>query len=361
MLAVSGAFDADDHYARRYPRDSPIADRAPLRVGIPSPETRRFLDPSAETAFDATIADLAAGGAKMVEVDFAPFFETAALLYEGPWVAERYAATKPLIEADPDALHPVTRAIIEGARRFDAVSAFEAFYRLAALKRRIEPVFAEIDVLAVPTIASVYTVAEVEADPVRLNSNLGLYTNFTNLLDLCAIALPGRARDDGRPSGFTLIAPAGRDGFIAGLAMTLDNSASPPPAYAETLQIAVVGAHLAGLPLNGQLTSLGATLVRAAETSDRYRLYRLAGGPPLRPGLVRGEPGSGAAIALEIWALPISQVGKFLAQIPSPLGLGTVELADGTTVNGFICEAVAISDALDITEYGGWRAYLASL
>jgi allophanate hydrolase len=360
VLAVAAAYDAGDAYARRYPAAAAAAP-TPLRIGVPSRATRRFLDAAAEPAFDATLADLVARGASIVELDFEPFFETAALLYEGPWVAERFAATKPLIERDPGALHPVTRTIIEGAHRFDAVSTFEAFYRLAALRRRIEPVWREIDVLAVPTIAAVYTVADIEADPVRLNSTLGLYTNFTNLLDLCAIALPGPGRSDGRPSGFTLIAPAGRDDFLAGLAMTLESAAPPPPAAIETLPIAVVGAHLSGLPLNGQLTALGATLVREARTSDRYRLYRLAGGPPLRPGLMRGAAGSGAAIALEIWALPVDRVGTFLAQIPAPLGLGTVELADGSSVKGFICEAAGLDDATDITGHGGWRAYLASL
>lgn len=225
VFDVARGFDAADPYARRLAFDAPGLSWKGLKLGAPSRATRRFLgDDAAEAAFDATLGRLAALGAVTVEIDFAPFFETAALLYEGPWVAERYAAVRPLIERTPEALHKVTRAIVEGARRHSAADAFEAFYRLAALRRAIEPVWAAIDLLAVPTIATLYTVDEVLADPVRTNSNLGLYTNFTNLLDLCALALPGADRSDGRPSGITLIAPAGRDAVIADLAVTLERS-----------------------------------------------------------------------------------------------------------------------------------------
>jgi allophanate hydrolase len=226
VLEVARAFDADDPYSRRPYASEPAQSVATPRLAVPSQGTRRFLgDADAERAFDATLATLKDSGAVLTEIDFTPFFETAALLYEGPWVAERYAAVKALIESDPGAFHPVTRTIIGGAKGLTAVAAFEAFYRLAALKRAIEPLWPTIDALCVPTIPTVYTCAEVEADPIRLNSNLGLYTNFTNLLDLCAIAFPGVPRADGRPSGCTLIAPAGHDSRIAALALHLDNKA----------------------------------------------------------------------------------------------------------------------------------------
>lgn len=370
VFAITAGFDAEDPYARPIPL-APAAPRSlkGRRIGVPRPEDRIFCgDTVAEAAFDAALADLAARGAVLSEIDMTPLFDTARLLYEGPWVAERYAATRPLIETDPDALHPVTRTIIEGAKRFDAVAAFDGLYKLASLKRRAEPIWDGIDLLVVPTIPTVYTVAEIEADPIRLNSNLGTYTNFVNLLDLCALAIPTAARPDGRPAGITLIAPSGQDGHLASLAMTLDVSTpktSPSTTGAATtpdrLEIAVVGAHLTGLPLNRQLTDLDGTFVRAGETSDAYRFVRLAGGPPLRPGLVKGAPGSGRSIALEIWSLPIANIGRFLAQIPFPLGLGTVELADDSTVKGFICEAGGLEGSEDITHHGGWRAYLATL
>jgi allophanate hydrolase len=354
VFAVAAAYDAADPYARDIRVAPTRGELSGTRIGVPDAASRRFFgDAQAEAAFAAACAAMARAGAILVEIDMALLFETAALLYEGAWVAERYAAIRPMIEGNPEALHPVTRAIIGGATRFDAAAVFEGQYRLAALKRRIEPMWSAIDALCVPTISTTYTPADLASEPVRYNANLGTYTNFTNLLDLCAIAIPTR-RADAKPSGLTFIAPAGRDPFIAGLAMSFE-------AAAETLNIAVVGAHLSGLPLNGQLTSLGATLVCTAATSDRYRLYRLAGGPPFRPGLIRGEPGSGASIALEIWALPLTNVGAFLAQIPSPLGLGTVELDDGSTVKGFICEAAGAVGAEDVTSFGGWRAYVASL
>jgi allophanate hydrolase len=356
VFDVARAYDAADPYGRRHGAEPPAPWPTSLRIAVPSPGSRRFLgDTVAEAAFDAALEQLERQGASLVEIDFSPFLRTAALLYDGPWVAERYAAIKPLIESKPEALHPVTRHIIGAAKNLSAVAAFEAFYELAAYKRAVEPIWSIADALAVPTIPTVYTTAEVGADPIRLNSNLGLYTNFTNLLDLAAIAFPVAPRQDGRPASLTLIAPAGRDSFLAGLAMTLEGFAA-----ANTLEIAVVGAHLTGLPLNGQLTSLGATFVRAARTSDAYRLYRLAGGPPLRPGLMRGAKGSGAAIALEIWALPSTSVGAFLKQIPPPLGLGTVELDNETAVKGFICEATGLVGAEDITSHGGWRAYLST-
>ena len=355
VFAIASSYDAADPYARDIKVDPVRGELSGTRIGIPDTASCRFFgDAQAEAAFAAACAAMARTDATLVEIDMTPLFETAALLYEGAWVAERYAAIRPMIEGSPDALHPVTRAIIGGATRFDAASVFEGQYRLAALKRLIEPTWSAIDALCVPTIPTVYTHADLAAEPVRYNANLGTYTNFTNLLDLCAIAIPTR-RADAKPSGLTFIAPAGRDPFIAGLAMSFEAAA------AETLNIAVVGAHLSGLPLNGQLTSLGATLVRTAATSDRYRLYRLAGGPPFRPGLIKGEPGSGASIVLEIWALPLTNVGAFLAQIPSPLGLGTVELDDGGTVKGFICEATGAVGAEDVTSFGGWRAYIASL
>ena len=315
-------------------------------------------------------------GARVVEFDFEPFGEVARLLYEGPWVAERYAATKPLIESNPEALYPVTRAIIEGARKFDAVAAFEAFYRLADLKARTKRAWADFDVMLLPTAPRYYTVAEVEADPVRLNSLLGTYTNFVNLLDLSAIATPSGMRGDGLPSSVTLVGPSGADGLLAGVAALIQSRSgapmgatgepAPPPRQAaahatrDRVEIAVVGAHLTGLPLNRELVELGASFLREVETTRDYRLFALPGTVPAKPGLLRVADGAGAAIKAEVWTLDPAGFGAFVAKIPAPLTIGAVRLSDGGSVKGFLVEAEAVKAAEDVSRFGGWRAYLGS-
>jgi allophanate hydrolase len=347
-----------------------------LRIGVPRVDQRSFFgDAECEAAFARDLAFIDGLGLRLVEFDFEPFAEVARLLYEGPWVAERYAATKPLIETHPEALYPVTRAIIEGAQKFDAVAAFEAYYKLADRKRRAERVWSDFDAMAVPTIPRPYTVAEVEADPVRLNSRLGTYTNFVNLLDLTAFATPSGMRADGLPSSVTLIAPSGADGLLAGLAAAIQarsgapmgatGQAAPgaPPSAVQCppgrIALAVVAAHLAGLPLNHELVELGGTFLREAKTTKDYRLFALPGAPR-KPGLLRVADGAGATIEGEIWTLDPAAFGAFVARVPSPLSIGTIWLADGSSVKGFLVEAEAVAGAADISKYGGWRAYLAS-
>lgn len=364
VLEVAAGYDPAEAYSRPLPMGAPGAWPPRLKIAVPRPQDRIFLgDGHAERAFAQALEDLARRGATLVEIDMAPLFETARLLYDGPWVAERYAAIQEFIEQRPEALHEVTRAIIQSAKKFDAAATFKAQYRLQALRRRSAELFAGFDALATPTAPTLYTLADLAREPVLYNSNLGIYTNFVNLLDLCALAVRGPRRGDGLPSGLTLIAQSGRDAFLDGLGMALEGAPATAPAVAPagTMPIAVVGAHLSGMPLNGQLTALGAAFLRADETAHDYRLLRLAGGPPLRPGLLKVAPGTGVAVKLEVWALPLAQVGAFLAQIPPPLGLGTVTLADGAMVKGFICEADGARGALDISAHGGWRAYAASL
>ena len=273
---------------------------------------------------------------------------------------------KSLIESNPEALHPVTRTIIEGARRFDAVSAFEAFYRLADQKRKTGRMWSEFDAMVVPTMPRPYTVAEVEADPIRLNSRLGTYTNFVNLLDLCAMAVPSGVRGDRLPSGVTLIAPAGADGLIAGVAAAIHGRSASPSIQASSrgpsdrIEIAVVGAHLSGLPLNRELVELGASFSREVETTPDYRLFALPGSSPPKPGLLRVGEGAGAAIKAEVWTLDHAGFGAFVAKIPAPLGIGTIRFKDGNSVKGFLVEAEAVKAAEDISRFGGWRAYLKS-
>ncbi len=369
-LEVAAAFDAADPYSKPLPAPSLAAPAPRLKVGVPAPGQRLFFgEAEAGRAFQADLGKLAALGAEIVEFDIEPFYAVARLLYEGPWVAERYAATKSLIESDPEAMHPVTRKIIEGARRFDAVAGFEAAYRLQALRRATSAAWAGFDVMAVPTMPRFYTCAEVEADPIQTNSNLGTYTNFVNLLDLSAIAVPSGMRGDSLPSSVTLIGPAGADGLIAAIAARLHAAsgatgrpAPQAPAIApreEGVEIAVVGAHLSGLPLNGELKALGARFVREARTAADYRLYALPNTTPAKPGLLRVGAGQGAAIAVEIWSLSPEAFGRFVAAIPSPLGVGTLAFEDGASAKGFLVEAEAVKGAEDVSRFGGWRAYLA--
>ena len=276
----------------------------------------------------------------------------------------------------PDAVHPVTRAIIAKAETQSAVDAFNGFYRLADLRRACAPILDAADMLCVPTIPTFASCAELEVDPVTPNSNLGTYTNFVNLLDLCAMAVPTGARSDGRPGGVTLIAPAGRDGALAaqgqhlmrtrrpmlgatGHAMPAGLPDLPPsPLAGHEMSIAVCGAHMSGLPLNHELTSRGGRLLRATRTAPCYALYALPGGPPARPGLSRCDADHGTAIAVEIWAIPKDAVGDFIAGIPAPLVIGTVEIEDGSQVKGFLCEATGLSHAENISGLGGWRRFL---
>lgn len=363
VTATAAAYDAADAYSRPLPAPALSAAPPHLRVGVPPVAQRKFFgDAAAQAAYAADLERLAALGAEIVEVDFEPLHAVARLLYEGPWVAERYAATRSLLETSPQSFHPVTRTIIEAARGLTAVSAFEATYRLMELRRTVAPLLAQLDCLAVPTVPRAYTVAELEADPITLNSNLGSYTNFVNLLDLAALAVPTGNRSDGLRGSLTLIGRAGSDGYLAGIgaALTGEPPSAPVRATAERIEIAVVGAHLSGLPLNGELTALGGSFVRKAKTTRDYRLFALSGTTPPKPGLLRVGDGAGAAITTEIWSLDATGFGAFVARIPAPLGVGTLRFADGTTAKGFLVEAEAVRGARDISEFGGWRKFLAA-
>ncbi|MEA1835160.1 allophanate hydrolase [Methylobacterium durans] len=382
VFRIMAGYDPGDPFSRPLPVASRPGNLPPgLRVGVPDASSRVFGgDALSEAAFDVALADLGTviGGAADV-VDLAPFFAVARLLYSGPWIAERYQAIRGFIEARPDALYPTTRAIIGPAAELSAADAFAGLYRLAELRRIAERVWAQIDVLVVPTYPRPRTLGEVAADPIGPNTELGTYTNFVNLLDLCALAVPGRYRSDGFPSGVTLIAPRGADGLIAELGARLHAAAGiglgasgePVPAEPASpadlqragpseIEIAVVGAHLSGLPLNGELTARGARFLRTAETLPEYRLHALPGGPPARPGLARVEPSSGAAIETEVWGLEPAAFGTFVAGVPAPLAIGTLRLSDGTSPKGFLVETAGLAGARDITEHGGWRRYLAS-
>lgn len=365
FLAAAG-YDPGDAFARRLPLRPLAPPDAPLRLGVPQREGWLFFGDGVQArSFEAALARLAGLGAELVEIDFAPFHAVAELLYDGPWIAERYTVVAELLARAPEALHPTTRTVVEAAERFDAVDAFRAAYRLAGLRREIEELTAGLDGLCVPSIPTFYTCADVAADPLGPNARLGIYTNFVNLLDLCGIAVPTDRRDDGRPGSVTLLARAGEDHAVAGLGAALEAACrgmpAPRPAAEPAsgeIALAVVGAHMRGLPLNGELTGRGGRFLRCARTAPGYRLFALPGGPPERPGLVR-EAGGGA-VELEVWALPEERIGSLLAGIPAPLGIGTLRLEDGCEVKGFLCEAAGTEGAADITALGGWRGYLAA-
>ncbi|PZU20857.1 MAG: allophanate hydrolase [Shinella sp.] len=377
VFSAAAGYDVADGYSRPFSPPFFETPGAGFAIGVPDTASRLFFGDDAQAAsFEATLGLLEGLGHRVVPLDFSPLYRIAALLYDGAWVAERYAAVESMIRNSPEALHPVTRKIIGRAEALLAADAFRDIYRLADLKRAAEPLLAAVDLFCVPTIPRFFTVKDLEADPVGPNSQLGTYTNFVNLLDLCGLAVPVAARTDGRPGSVTLLGPAGKDGRLAGLAATLQARAaqplgatswvyepapvSPPTAGPDEIAVAMVGAHMRGLPLNPEVTRLGGRFLCEGRTAPDYRFYALSGGPPKRPGLVRVAE-NGASIALEIWAIPLAGFGAFMAGIPSPLGIGTVKLEGGGTVKGFLCETAGLDGADDITAFGGWRAYAASL
>ncbi len=370
--AASG-FDEADAYSKRFAPMKLAAPSKGLKIGVPDAITRIFFGDDAQAAsFAVACETLKTLGHEIIELDFTPLYQVAAMLYEGAWVAERYAATESIMRERPEIMHPVTRQIISGAEKLSAADAFKGIYRLADLKRKAEPMLEAVDCLCVPTIPRFFTVKDLEADPIGPNSKFGTYTNFVNLLDMSGIAVPVATRGDGRPGSVTLLGPSGADGTLASVAKTLHEGANvklgatgwplavqplPPPQLGDgEMAIALVGAHMSGLPLNHEIAGRGGRFLFAGHTAAQYRLYALAGGPPKRPGLVRTD--DGASIALEVWSIPLSHFGEFMQGIPSPLGIGTIRLADGTSVKGFLCETAGTDSAEDITHLGGWRAYL---
>ncbi len=372
------AYDRGDPYAREEQAQSPGPGLGGgFRFGVPAARYLEFFgDREAQTLFQNAVARLERMGGQRQEIDFQPFLETAALLYGGPWIAERMAAIGPFYQQHRDAILSVTRSIIERALHYDAVDVFKAMYRHVALKRRAYGELEGVDVLVVPTTGTIYTRQEVDADPVSTNSNLGYYTNFVNLLDLCAVAVPAGRRGNDLPFGITLIGPPLHDDAMLELAgrwleedrpvAGVPDASEPGPDVAAArsssaeVAVAVVGAHLRGQPLNHQLTDLGARFIRQCQTDACYRLYALADTQPPKPGMVRVQDGDGVALEVEVWSIPVSGFGAFVDIVPPPLCIGSITLEDGSVVKGFLCEAHVLAGARDISEFGGWRAYLQS-
>lgn len=366
-------YDPADPFSRI---SQPVPIPALPRIGVLTGAERNFYgNTEVEALYDAACARAEALGATLVPFDYAPFREVAALLYDGPWVAERLAAVEAFLDSNAGDFDPVVRGIVEGAKGKTAVEAFRGLYRLNALRQQVAPVWQAVDMLMLPTSPTTATVAEMLADPVGRNSQFGLYTNFANLLGYAAIAVPGGFGPSDLPAGVTLVGPGFSDDALAPFAGAMhhaaasgignDLSAPIPPAPqaeipADWLQIAVVGAHLTGMPLNHELTGPGGILVGAAKSAPGYRLYSLAGTVPPKPGMIFDPDATGPGLELEVWALPPAAFGRFVAAIPAPLGVGKVRLADGRSVTSFLCEAHALKGAEEITSFGGWRAWRAS-
>jgi allophanate hydrolase len=363
--SVAAGFDPSDAYSRELAPAPAIG--AAFRFGLPRPQQRVFLgDAQSERFFAWAVARLEAMGGTPVEVDIDPLLEAAQLLYAGPWVAERTAAVEEMVKSNPGAIHPVVRAILEGGFAYSAVDAFKAQYRMQDYARLAQALWGEVEVLLLPTAPTIYRVAELLAEPMALNANFGRYTNFVNLLDMSAVAVPAGFRENGTGFGVTLIGPAFADLALLDLARRYEEIAPMPQAppldlegRAETVKVAVVGAHLAGMPLHWQLTSREARLVARTRTAPVYRLYAMANSTPPKPALMHLGEGEGAAIEVEVYELPMALFGSFVAEVGPPLAIGTVTLEDGSQVKGFVAEPRAAIGAEDITAFGGWRAYMA--
>ena len=385
VCAVAEGYDRADSYSRKVETvEGPKLSAGPFRFGIPRADQLEFFDDSeyARLFFDS-VKRLEQLGGQCVEIDFTPFRAAARLLYDGAWIAERYDAVGEFIQRKPESVHPITRQLIMASSALTAADAFRSMHRLADARRAATEAWGDIDVLVTPTAGTVYKIADVEWEPIRLNTNLGFYTNFVNFLDLAGVAVPAGFRDDGLPFGITLVGRAWSDEALlrladrfhrasvehagalgtalpaaAGTPIGLGGGGSQPVAASgQAIPVAVCGAHMEGLPLNHQLVTRGATFVRRTRTVASYKFYALPGGPPFRPGLVR-VPAGGASVDVEVWSVPAEHFGSFVAGIPAPLGIGKVDLEDGQQVSGFLCESHAVEGARDITELGGWRQYL---
>ncbi|WP_180162935.1 allophanate hydrolase [Acinetobacter sp. YH12069] len=374
VAEVMEGFDVTDSYSRVNPATAPAKFSAQLKLAIPK-QLEFFGDAQSADAFQQALTELKNLGAVLTEIDFSPFAKLAAQLYQGSWVAERTAAVAEILDSHADDFDPTVLEIIQKGQQYTAVDAYNAEYLKQDLARQIQQTLAQFDALVVPSSPTIHTLAEMAEAPIENNSHFGTYTNFTNLADLSAIAVPTGFRADGLPFGITFIAPAWHDTALAdfaekwqnhlqlplgAVAKTLPDAASVISApSAQHFRVAVVGAHLTGMPLNFQLTTRQAVHVETTTTSADYALYALPGTVPPKPGLARQE--AGQKIIVELWDIPKARFGEFVAEIPTPLGMGNVELADGRWVKGFICEPYGLNGAKNISEFGGWRAYIQSL
>ncbi|MEQ1310682.1 allophanate hydrolase [Acinetobacter sp. XH1639] len=366
---VLESYDPLDSYSRKHPKNVPAHFSSKLKFAIPE-KLNFFGDEQSEKVFQQTIQLLESLNAEITKIDFSDFEQLAAQLYQGSWVAERTAAVEDLLNNNTEDFDPTVLEIIKNGEKYSAVDAYNAEYLKQDLTRKIQQRLADFDALIVPTAPTIYTIGQLQQNPIEYNAHLGTYTNFTNLADLSALALPAGFRADHLPFGITLIAPAWHDAalvhfgkawqnYLALKLGVLDKTltlSSATPISQHHIRVAVVGAHLTGMPLNFQLTTRDAVHIETTTTSQNYALYALNGTVPPKPGLARQQDGQ--SIIVELWDVPTARFGEFVAEIPTPLGMGNVELEDGRWVKGFICEPYGIDDAENISHFGGWRAYI---
>ena len=375
VFEITAKLDSSDCYSRSLKTRPLSSGTNKLTIGVPAKADLRFFgDELMSSAFESTVSFLRESGHKVIDLPFKDFFATADLLYEGAWVAERFAAIETFMAEHEDAMHPVTRQIIGGGKDLTAVDAFRSIYALRELRAKLTEVIASVDAICVPTAPRHFMVEEVLADPIATNSALGSYTNFVNLLDLCGIAVPAAKRSDGLPMSVTFLAPAGSDEVVSSIGLWVHEQLSSQlgatgwtlnpvslenaVAAGDEIELVVVGAHLSGMPLNGELVRAGGRYLRSVNTTPDYRLSVLPDQQVQKPGLERVRRGEGASIEVEVWSLPERQFAQFVAAIPAPLGIGTILLADGTAPKGFLVESVAVDSAEDISSFGGWRSYV---
>ncbi len=379
VFETACGFDQQDPYGRKNidtNRKNYGRYQGDFSFAVPAQQQLNFFgDQSAQKQFATAVESLEALGGKKIICDFEPLFAAAKLLYSGPWVAERYVAAEDIYLNHPDSLLPVIKEILSSQLDASAADTFKAIYQLQAYKQLADQLFDIVDILVTPTAGTIYTQAELAEQPIALNSNLGYYTNYLNLLDYSAIAMPAGFLDNKLPFGISFIGKCFDDTKLLSLAnrwqqyqpakigatdWSVPAQSGSVTGVLNTIDVAVCGAHLEGLPLNWQLLEREGKLLRKDKTADNYRFYALAGGPPYRPGLIRDEQ-QGASIDVEVWRLPTAFFGSFVAGIPKPLGIGKVELADGNWITSFICETYGIEGAEDITKHGSWRNYISSL
>jgi allophanate hydrolase len=375
LFSLAANYDEQDAFSRHQVPDRPSPPK--FQIGVPCAEILQNIEPAYRALFLEAIQRIESLGNTVHEVDLSPFLAAARLLYEGPWVAERFAAVGGFIKGSPDATDPVVREIILAGEKFSAAETFEGLYTLEKYRQQASMTWDAVDLVLLPTAPEIYRIDEIQSDPIALNSRLGLFTNFVNLLDLAAMALPAGFRDDGIPFGITILGQAFSENLlfdcadsyldklrpflgVTGIAHPAVNTAGEKPA-SDRILIAVVGAHLSDEPLNYQLTERGGRPIRKTKTAPSYQLFALPGTSPPKPGLVRVSCDRGRSIEVEVWDMPSAEFGAFMHGVPSPLTIGTVHLSDGRVAKGFLCEEVAVRDALDISEFGGWKAYLKSL
>jgi len=374
VFTILNEYDEKDSYSRSFKKLPLSLPQHPIKIGIPDKSSIRFFNDNFQSeSFDRNINKLKLNDFEITPINFEPFYEIAQLLYEGSWVAERYTVIEDLLKKNSKAIHNVTRQIIKKAENFSAADTFEDYYKLSELKRKVKPILSSVDMLCVPSIPTFYSVNDLINDPFTPNSNLGTYTNFVNLLDMCGITVPTDPRIDGRPGSITFLAMSGEDNLVASTAILfeknckrylggtkfeLENPNDLKEYLNSSIDIAVCGAHMEGLTLNWQLRDLGAHFVKKSKTSSHYKLFALTNLNPIRPGLLRSFSQDGNTINLEIWRIPKKNFGKFIEYVQAPLSIGSVELEDGKWIKGFLCENSGTINAKNISNIGDWREYI---